>query len=142
MIVPICGETLADWARMCVLLYGEEHDEAEFLRERAEGHYASEYLYLADGRPVGLLSLCLRSDYVEGTSSSPVGYLEGIWVEPAYRRGGIAAQLVAFAREWSRAQGARELASDCLLANETSRSFHKAVGFAEANVIVCFTMKL
>ena len=40
--------------------------------------------YVGD-RPVGFAQCQLRTDYVEGTETSPVGYLEGILVEEAYQ---------------------------------------------------------
>jgi aminoglycoside 6'-N-acetyltransferase I len=79
---------------------------------------------------------------VEGTSSSPVGYLEAIYVKPEFRNQGIAKKLVDFAKNWSIERGCSELASDCELDNEISRKFHNKIGFEEANTIVCFTMDL
>ena len=35
--------------------------------------------------PIGFAQCQLRYDYVEGTSTSPVGYLEGIFVKESYR---------------------------------------------------------
>ena len=35
--------------------------------------------------PIGFAQCTLRNDYVEGSSSSPVGYLEGIYVKDEYR---------------------------------------------------------
>ena len=39
---------------------------------------------------VGFAQVQLRRDYVGGNHLSPVGYLEGIYVEETYRRRGIA----------------------------------------------------
>lgn len=41
-------------------------------------------LAMENGQPIGFAQCSLRHDYVEGTSSSPVGYLEGIFVLPEY----------------------------------------------------------
>ena len=38
--------------------------------------------------PIGFAQCQLRYDYVEGTKSSPVGYLEGIFVKEGYRSKG------------------------------------------------------
>ena len=84
----------------------------------------------------------LRHDYVEGTDSSPVGYLEGIYVSPELRHQGVARALVDFCADWARAQGCREFASDCELDNADSLAFHLAAGFREANRIICFVKKL
>ena len=90
----------------------------------------------------GFAQCQLRHDYVEGTESSPVGYLEGIYVEESCRRKGLARDLLTACENWAREQGCREFASDCELSNEQSLRFHLSVGFEEANRIICFTKKL
>ena len=97
--------------------------------------------YSAD-TAVGFAQCQLRHDYVEGTSSSPVGYLEGIFVREDFRRQGIAKQLLSACENWSKEQGCREFASDCELDNRESLRFHLGLGFKEANRIICFTKKL
>ncbi|MBQ6568168.1 MAG: GNAT family N-acetyltransferase [Treponema sp.] len=94
--------------------------------------------YADDGSPVGFAQCQLRYDYVEGTESSPVGYLEGIYVKEGYRKNGYAAQLLAECEKWATGKGCTEFASDCELANEASLRFHIALGFEEANRIICF----
>lgn len=92
--------------------------------------------------PVGFAQCQLRHDYVEGTSRSPVGYLEGIFVAEPYRRRGYARALLAACEAWAKAMGCREFAGDCELTNEESLRFHLKAGFAEANRIICFTKTL
>ena len=84
----------------------------------------------------------LRHDYVEGTHSSPVGYLEGIFVKEDYRKRGIAKKLLQACEQWSKEKGCTEFASDCEITNEQSLKFHLKADFSEANRIICFTKKL
>ena len=84
----------------------------------------------------------LRHDYVEGTETSPVGYLEGVYVDEAHRHRGVAAALLRVCEAWAKEQGCAEFASDCELDNRDSLGFHLAVGFEEANRIICFTKRL
>lgn len=98
--------------------------------------------YDRNHRPCGFAQCGLRRDYVEGTSVSPVGYLEGVYVRKAYRRRGIARLLVETCQQWAIQMNCREFASDCELANEDSRRFHLALGFEEANRIICFVRRL
>ncbi len=91
---------------------------------------------------MGFAQCQLRRDYVEGTESSPVGYLEGIFVEESARGGGVAKALLSACEKWAGEQGCREFASDCELSNAVSLAFHLALGFQEANRIICFTKKL
>lgn len=90
----------------------------------------------------GFAQCQLRHDYVEGTESTPVGYLEGIFVEVCSRRRGLARELMSACEDWALQQGCREFASDCELTNSRSLDFHLALGFEEANRIICFTKKL
>ena len=91
---------------------------------------------------VGFAQCQLRRDYVEGTENSPVGYLEGIYVEPAHRKMGVATALLGACQQWAKARGCAEFASDCELDNVQSLRFHLGVGFREANRIICFVKKL
>lgn len=84
----------------------------------------------------------MRHDYVNGTSSSAVAFLEGIYVHPSWRRHGVARALVAAVMNWGRSQGCGELASDALLENTSSHLMHEALGFEETERVVYFRMSL
>ena len=122
------------------------HHEAAQLQEEfeplLEDANAAVFLAFSDDMPVGFAQCQLRHDYVEGTDSSPVGYLEGIFVVPAYQKQGIARALLASCEKWAKEQGCVEFASDCELSNTNSLRFHLSMGFEEANRIICFTKKL
>lgn len=91
---------------------------------------------------IGFAQCQLRHDYVEGTDSSPVGYLEGIFVEESYRNKGCAKDLLKQCEAWAKNMGCIEFASDCELDNTGSLAFHLKMGFEEANRVICFTKKL
>ena len=98
---------------------------------------------LYDGEAaIGFAQCQLRHDYVEGTDSSPVGYLEGIFVEEVYRNRGFAKELLKQCEAWAKDMGCTEFASDCELTNTGSLAFHMKMGFEEANRVICFTKKL
>ena len=103
---------------------------------------AAFFLAYADETAVGFAQCQLRYDYVEGTDSSPVGYLEGIYVAEEYRKHGIARELLSACEDWAKEKGCTEFASDCELENTQSLQFHLNVGFEEANRIICFTKKI
>lgn len=44
--------------------------------------------------------------------------------------------------KWAIGMGCKEFASDCELDNKESLKFHLAIGFTEANRIICFTKQL
>lgn len=100
------------------------------------------FLAEVEGIPAGFAQCQLRHDYVEGTETSPVGYLEGIFVDAPFRRQGLARALLRACEQWAREKGCVEFASDCELENETSLAFHLKMGFEEANRIICFKKTL
>ena len=100
------------------------------------------FLYIINNIPAGFAQCQLRRDYVEGTETSPVGYLEGVYVEPEHRNRGYGKKLVLACEEWARSKGCTEFASDCELHNTDSLAFHLHSGFTEANRIICFTKRL
>ncbi len=99
-------------------------------------------LAMLEDRAIGFAQCGLRHDYVEGADTSPVGYLEGIFVEEDYRKRGLAKEMLDVCQKWAKEQGCTEFASDCELVNEDSLKFHLKMGFEEANRIICFTKKL
>lgn len=103
---------------------------------------AAVFLCESEGEAVGFAQCQLRHDYVEGCETSPVGYLEGVYVEAAHRRRGAAKALVDACQDWARRQGCQEFASDCELDNADSLKFHLGIGFEEANRVICFTKRL
>ena len=103
---------------------------------------AAFFLACDGAEAVGFAQCQLRHDYVEGTETSPVGYLEGIFVAETHRHQGIAKTLLAACEAWAKAQGCTEFASDCELDNAQSLRFHLGVGFTEANRVICFTKRL
>ena len=100
------------------------------------------FIKFVEDKAVGFAQCQLRYDYVEGTEFSPVGYLEGIFVADEYRGRGFAKELLSECQKWAKEKGCQEFASDCELDNVTSLKFHMAMGFEEANRIICFTKKL
>ncbi len=116
----------------------DSEDMAEEFRELVMNEEAVCFIKYEDEKPIGFAQCQLRYDYVEGTESSPVGYLEGILIVDRYRKKGYAAELLAECEKWAKEKGCTEFASDCELANEESLKFHMALGFEEANRIICF----
>lgn len=140
-IKPCTSVEQAGWLQLRMALWPA--DRAEHLQEMQElcaqpGRYAQFIAYSGLGEPQGLVEVALRSDYVNGTASSPVGFLEGLYVDPAFRKQGIAAMLVQTAERWVGNQGCTEMASDALLENTASHAMHRALGFVETERVVYF----
>lgn len=144
MVIQAKETDLREVARLALLLW-PGHSEAEFLGEFAAllgSPEAAVFLYESGGKAAGFAQVQLRRDYVEGTESSPVGYLEGIYVEEAFRGQGLARELLKACEGWAREKGCSEFASDCGLGNSQSLAWHLGAGFTEANRLICFVKRL
>ena len=144
-ILPITPLLFDTWVKMRCALW-PDYSEAE-LRAGAgtmlltpEKHDVR--IAVVAGKPVGFAETSLRSDYVNGCETSPVAFLEGIYVEPNARRTGVARALVTAAEAWANKIGCTEFASDALLENSASHDMHKALGFTETERVVYFRKKL
>lgn len=131
-------------AEMAMLLW--EGNTVKELSEEFEKLFRSDkgavFIAAVENKAIGFAQVQLRHDYVEGTGSSPVGYLEAVFIKQEYRKQGYARELLCYCEEWAKENGCTEFASDCELTNDQSLEFHLKVGFVEANRIICFTKLL
>lgn len=114
----------------------------EELFDAVENENSVVYLMTVNEVIAGFAQCGLRHDYVEGAESSPVGYLEGIFVKKEYRTQGFAKKLLSCCEKWAREMRCTQFASDCEIDNEVSRKFHIKSGFKEANRIICFVKEI
>jgi aminoglycoside 6'-N-acetyltransferase I len=131
-------------AELALLLWPDDTVEkfTEEMEQVIGTEEAAVFLAYHGHQAIGFAQCQLRMDYVEGTATSPVGYLEGIFVKEAYRQNGYAKLLVAHCEQWAKMKGCKEFASDCEIHNKESLAFHLKLGFTEANRIICFTKRL
>lgn len=134
-------KSLADLA-VCMWNNSTVDELIQEFSELISGENAIFFLKYEKDVPIGFAQCQLRRDYVEGTASSPVGYLEGIFIREGYRNRGYAKELLAHCEAWAKARGCLEFASDCEIDNVNSYFFHRAMNFTEANRIICFTKTL
>jgi aminoglycoside 6'-N-acetyltransferase I len=144
MVKKATIEDIRILAEMAIQMW-DSHSAEELATEFAEtvnSENAAFFIKYAENVPAGFAQVGLRNDYVEGTETSPVGYLEGIFVKSEHRKKGYARELLSQCQHWAKEQGCKEFASDCELCNTESLKFHKAMGFEEVNRIICFKKKL
>lgn len=136
---------VAEWLRMRTALWPEEPGdhpvEIDQFFAGTRNDLATFVAEVEDDRLCGFLEASTRS-YAEGCRSSPVGYIEGWWVDSGHRNKGIGAALVAAAEDWARANGLTEMASDTDLENDASQRAHAALGYRETDRMICFSKKL
>ncbi|UJW85042.1 aminoglycoside 6'-N-acetyltransferase [Devosia sp. SL43] len=135
-------EDADDWAAMRQALWpngGLDAHRADIEAWLANPRDLTNLIARSDtGQALGFAEASLRHDYVNGTKSTPVAFLEGIYVDPAARRSGVARQLVEAVERWGRQRGCSEFASDADIANVTSHQMHGALGFTETQRVVYF----
>jgi aminoglycoside 6'-N-acetyltransferase I len=137
---------LEEWIRLRVGLWPddlEEHRAAAGRYFAGDRHEPAEVLLAMDekGHAVGFAELSIRN-IVDSCATSRVAYLEGWYVDPAVRRHGVGAALIAAAERWAVKQGCREFGSDSLIDNEVSQLAHRALGFEETGRVVNFRKDL
>ena len=134
----------ADWLRMRSALWEdcpEEHQVREMeenLRSEVDAVFVAER---PGGGLCGFLEASLRSR-ADGCDSTPVGYIEGWYVDEDVRREGVGRALVGAAEAWARSKGCRQMASDAELWNEVSHRAHGALGYEETGRLVLFKKDL
>jgi aminoglycoside 6'-N-acetyltransferase I len=134
----------SEWLRMRRALWDDCPDEQQN-REVDEllGSDIEETFFAVrpGGGLCGFLEAALRSR-ANGCDSTPVGYIEGWYVDPDVRRQGIGRALVAAAEAWARSRGCRQMASDAELWNTLSHQAHAALGYEETGRLVVFKKDL
>jgi len=131
----------AEWLRMRSALWpdcplDDHHSE---MQEQLDDpvHYAVFVVARDVGKLGGFLEASLRA-YADGCRTSPVGYIEGWYVDTDLRQQGLGSELVKAAERWAGAQGCTEMASDCELGNHVSFRAHLALGYEEIDRAIQF----
>ena len=142
-IAPATAADLSEWSQLRTLLWpqsasAEHRQELEALMSAGDPDLAAFVARDGAGQCIGFAEASLRHDPVNGCDTSPVVFLEGVFVLPDYRRSGIAGGLVAAVEAWGRHRGCTEMGSDALLENLAGQAFHKALGFVESERVIIF----
>ncbi|MEE2701063.1 MAG: aminoglycoside 6'-N-acetyltransferase [Chloroflexota bacterium] len=141
-VIEVTDPTNVDWIRLREQLWPhlswKEH-EAELIAATNDPSQFIAFMALSRAKQaVGFAEVSLRHDYVNGCTTSPVAFLEGIYVNPEVRRTGVATLLCQAVETWAIAKGCQELASDTAIDNMAAHSLHQAVGFEETERVIFF----
>ena len=133
------------WSRFRDELYGglePGYIEAEIKRIMEDPGLASFIIYEEKKDiPVGMVEMSLRN-IVDGCVSSPVAYIDGLYLIEKYRGQGFGKKLIQFTKKWAAENNCTELAVDTELENERAQKFYLREGFAETFRIVQYKMEL
>ncbi len=133
-----------DWARLRQTLWPQDSLAAQIadIQDTLNGDAQGFIAHDAQGQAIGFAEASVRRDYVNGTETSPVAFLEGWYVAPEWRGRGVGRALIDAVERWSREQECEELASDAALDNTGSHAAHAACGFEETERVVYFRKAL
>lgn len=97
----------------------------------------SAFVAETDGLALGFAEYALR-DYANGCNSQPVPFLEGVWVDDAYRGQGIAKALIEYLVTQAERAGFTEFGSDVELSNYSSQLMHERLGFEQTEKVIYY----
>lgn len=99
------------------------------------------FVEIENGQKVGLVEVSIRN-IVDGCLSSPVAYLEGLYIKPEHRNRGIGKQVIAELLEWCAAQGFKEFATDAEIENVKAQKLYESLGFEEVDRVVSYRFRI
>ncbi len=139
IVRPLKESDLSEWFRLRQFLWDETSD-VDHQNEMMSilEHPEFQFVLVAEAGEnglIGFLEVSIRP-FVEDCDTENVGYLEGWFVVPEYRRSGIGRSLVKGAEAWARSQGCTEMASDAEVCNEGSITAHRQLGYDETSRLV------
>lgn len=136
-------KNIDDWVKLTHMLFPDENygefkkTYMDYLNNIGKQREIG-YLFQKDNKNVAFMNISIRNDYVNGCDTSPVVFIESIYVLPEYRKMGIARELIKTAEEFAKEKGILQIASDCLIDNIDSELFHKSCGFKETERVIYF----
>jgi GNAT superfamily N-acetyltransferase len=142
MIRSIKNADIEPWIDMRLMLWPDSERE-DLMDEVASWASGATGVFVADTGDgfVGFVEVSMHED-APGCTTSPVGYLEGWWVDSDHQRSGTGGRLLEAAEEWAREHGAAEFASDAHEENLIARAVHAASGFTERKPVVRFHKRI
>jgi len=133
-------DQFALWLQMRREVYGSLSDgfheqEMALIFERKD--WFCYFFTDANEQILGFVELSARN-VADACVSSPVAYIEGLYLKKEYRGMGLGSKAIATILAWCKEKAYTELATDAELVNVDAKEFFKAVGFKESFRIIEF----
>ena len=143
MTIKVASEAdKAEWLRLRMALWPDVSKE---IHEREMDAMCSDSerfaVFVVPGpndRLLGFLEVSIREIIDEGCIFKHIGYIEGWYVEPDWRRKGIGGELVKAAEEWASGKGVTEMGSDTGIEDIVSQKAHQALGYQEQDRLILY----
>ena len=144
-IVTLKRSQIAEWQRLRTAFWphvtSEQHRK-EIVDILSDLEFNAVYVAVGSERKLhGFIEASLRLT-AEGCHSSPIGYIEGWYVEPEERGKGIGRALLKKAEAWAISNGCKEMASDAESTNELGRAVHEGLGYERVEVLAHYRKSL
>lgn len=143
-LAPIEKKDFALWQKMRREIYpilNPEYDRREMEQIADSDIWFCYFIEDKAGETIGLVELSSRN-IVDGCLSSPVAYLEGLYLQAEYRGRGLGRQAMRLVLDWCRERGFSELATDAELENVGAQSFYRSLGFEETDRVVEYRIQI
>jgi len=140
----VASDDRKEWLRMRTLLFhpADPSSLADELDHLMQNPLTPVFVAERQGGGLcGLLEAGTRP-YADGCDTSPVGYIEGWFVDEDARGTGVGRALVAAAEAWAREHGMHEMASDTAISNEAGLKAHLALGYKEIERVIHLAKEL
>jgi aminoglycoside 6'-N-acetyltransferase I len=116
VIREVCPSDAAAWAKLRTALWpagAADHPReiAQFFAGLIDEPKGAFIVESPAGKPIAILELSIRED-VPGLEGKRAGYVEGLYVIPELRHGGIARELLHTSLSWARENQCVAFASD------------------------------
>jgi len=115
-IRPVTPADATAWEEMRTAMWPDGSDDhateiSSFFAGALPEPHAVMLAETKDHKPIALLELSVRRD-IPGLDGQPVGYIEGLYIEPEARGRDLATRLLQVSRDWAREQNCIGFASD------------------------------
>lgn len=143
-LIPIGRIDFPEWSQFRSEIYSVVNPELDL--KEMESIFASElwhcwFIEREDGERIGLVELSLRN-IVDGSVSSPVPYLEGLYLIATERGKGRGKATMELIKRWCLEHGLSELATDAELTNTRAHAFYEQLGFEEVDRVVQYRLEI
>jgi len=134
VIRPLMKTDYSEWLRLRQALWPDFNID-DLKREMAviRADLDQQPVFVAElltGGLCGFLEVSIRTS-APGCETNRIGYLEGWYVDPDWRKQGVGSRLVLAGEAWAWSAGCREMASDTTPDYPDSPRAHSALGYYE-----------
>ena len=128
------------WKAMRQELYhstGDPSPDEEMRNIHTSDDWHCWFITDVDGEVIGLAEISIRN-IVDGCLTSPVPYLEGLFIMPGHRALGLGTVVMQMLMDWAVGQGYQEFATDAELENNRAQKFYEKLAFEEVDRVVVY----